>query len=378
MKNQKYSGFPIWMLFLLTCMLSWASVLAAGIMSGHKKWIKFGILYAIPFVLVVIAFSTDEGALKRSEIKSKIEIKSEFSQADAKKFAQAIKIQVQIDTAKAKLKEFKKTKKDGTLTEYNRQKREFEKEVTILKNELSKAIDKATPELREPWYLNLIIALWFLSVLAAFIHAFTIREKYWSILRQKHKLENDKIVNPEKYEKKLSENEKILKQVQELKQEILTTIKKSKELDAYIVDDIKTMVENYAGQVNKLIEQSEILEKQCRNVNPKELSDKIVELEAKMTETTDESLLNDYKTTISAKKKLRDSEQELVNLHEKVKLRIQNSFTALRQVKFDINKLEGMFTKTDKERFFNEFQNKSSELSEYVKAVDQSYKENSL
>ena len=374
MKRKNYSGIPWWMIFLLTCFFSWGAVLSAGITVNNKKWIIRGVIYGVLFFLASVMINQDETQKIRNQIISNIRTGKKLSVIDSVKFSKAIKITIEIKEKTTEIKQIKKQKQDSAIRNIIRAKK---KEIKDLEQLRYKSVREATSELKTPMYVNLFMILWIISGFVATVDAFVIRREYWIRLEKKEKILISGIepVKQEKPKVQLSENQKIIKHVEQLRKEILKIIKKTKKSDALAVEDIEELVDNYSKQISKLIEEEEFLKSQNYSAKMQNIADEIDDLKKKMSQSVNVILTDEYKITIETKEKLLLSFKKEQEVHQAIRLRIKTAVTSLRQVRQDLLALNDVLSGDDKDKFFKDFQDKSTDLSDYLKILKDTIEE---
>ena len=176
----------------------------------------------------------------------------------------------------------------------------------------------------------------------------------------------------------MSEHDRLLNEVTEIRNDIIRRIQSSKEFKSGIVGEIKPLVDNYIGQVRELIDR----DKQIRKVvehNPLEsIDEKIFELNSKMQATTSEPLKAEYKHALDRHVQHKNSLREFYDQREMIALRLDSTLMSLREVKFDLLRLENLNSDEQRHEFFRMFDDKSNELSIYLSSLKQAYSENKL
>ncbi len=374
---KKLSGFPIWMLFAFTCFFNWAAVLMAGIISGNKKWILYGGLYALPLVLVFIVAANDEDTRIRRDVKEKIMQNSHrFTAAEKIDYATAILAAKSIELNQQKMDSIDLQISNENRASSNRQKKVLKSQIKKYKAEISANIKGIHPDQRD-WFENFALTLWMLSSLAAFVHAWIIKPKYWAILQEKEQGKRAKYAHNQRFalnnpqQNKL--HYKLLAEAQQARKEILNKLETSEDIDTYLTSDIKRMTENFMKQIKLLVEKDKKLSLQIKPSDLKRTELELAKLNKKLELATDARLVSEIQNAINSKQKLADSYKEMGITHDTIKLRLETAVSSLKQVKFDLIKLEGVFNDEQKKQFFTDFEDKANELSDYVDAVKESY-----
>ena len=163
----------------------------------------------------------------------------------------------------------------------------------------------------------------------------------------------------------------LLKEIFGIRKEIYDLLHNQTNITDGILSEIKPVVEKYISNIKKLIEQEIKLEKTHEQAQSNDYSQKIEELQGKMSKTTNHALKAEYETTIDKYRKLLDSYKGLYDQIELTKLKIDSSIASLRQIKMDMLKLSQPSSTINEEEFFNSLELKSVELSTYVDYLDE-------
>lgn len=323
----------------------------------------------IPFILIFTVPTNDELEQKKLEIADKLEKEVAFSESDSIKYKEAIHIFNKIRNVNLKIDSLENTTdidKPKLIITLKRLKTEYKKD-------LDKEIKDANPQIKDSTYANVVYTSWVLFSLIAFIHSFIIIKKYRQILNGEIDISKKKKVITKKEAPK-SKHEDLLNNVSEVQQRILSKIKKSKEFDSYIVEEIKEYTDKYTNQIKKLIIQEEKLFIRIKDINTTVLTKELEKLKKNLTKEENPRIELELKNAIDSKQTLLDSYIEIITTHKTVSLRLQTAVSSLKQVENDLIKLENVFNPENKEEFFKSFDKKSEELNNYVSDVEKNYK----
>lgn len=360
--------FPWWLIFNVTCFLSWLSMLSAGLISKNKTWTILGLIYMIPFILIFTVPNKDE-TQKISKIKFQLNDTLPFAKSDSVKYSESIIINEEIKGNKNIIDSLI----GSGFIYYSPEIEPYTKTQDSLYEELDKSIKKANPEFKPSKYANFVYTLWALITLVAFINSFIIIKKYNILVNEQKSI--TKRIKTKPIVKELSEEEKILMEIGEIRKRIINRIKKSKDFDSFIENDIKKMVDDYSYQIKKLIEDKKQLEKKIALLEIKELETEIKDLQNKLSKADNPRIIKEYKNSINAKQILIESESEILINYKTIKLRLETSVDSLKQVENDLIKLENVFNVDNKQKFFKTFEEKSAELNNYVNDVEKNFNE---
>lgn len=366
------SKFPWWLVFNLTCFLSWLSVLTPGIIVKNKNWIYAGLIYMIPFILI---FSVPENTAQKNkidEINRLMLKKDSLSNSDLLKYENVIKIWNRKNSTERQIDSLLKINYESNtvlITELEKLNKQYEKN---MKDEIL----KVHPEIKQSTYANIIYSWWLLATIAAFVHSLLIIKKYRDLVAlssgEISTIEINSSLNKEKIQ---TEYEILQSKVEEIQARILHKIKKSKEFDSYIVEEIKEHTDQYANQIKRLIKQEEELSAKLKYIDLEKLSDDLSKLNDSLSKESNPRLERETKDNIDAKQKLINSYKELKDMHKSVLLRLETAVSSLEQVENDLIKLENVFSTENKEEFFKSFDKKSEELNFYVNQVKKNFDE---
>ncbi len=218
---------------------------------------------------------------------------------------------------------------------------------------------------------NVVIGIFLLSWMAAIITSFIIRVPYLNIIvnESPYSPSNAHYKAESTYTKRV--DSPMLKDVFEIRKEIYDLLQNQTNITNGILSEIEPVVEKYISNIKKLIEQETKLEKTYKQAQANNYSQKIEELLAKMSKTSNHALKAEYETTIEKYRKLIDSYTGLSDQIELTKLKIDSSIASLRQIKMDMLKLSQPSSTLNEEEFFNSLELKSVELSTYVDYLDE-------
>jgi len=324
----------------------------------------------LPFILIFTVPTNDILEQKKAEIADNLENEIAFSADDSLKYKEAIHIFKKMGNVSLKIDSLEKnTDIDNPklIITLKRLKTEYKKD-------LDNEIKKANPQIKESLYANIVYTSWVLFSLIAFIHSFVIIKKYRQILSGEINISKEKKVTPKEDEIPKSKYEDLLNQISKIRQRILTKIKKSKEFDSYIVEEIKEHTDKYTNQIKKLIIQEEKLFIRIKDINTTVLTKELEKLKKNLTKEENPRIELEIKNAIDSKQILLSSYIEIITTHKTVSLRLQTAVSSLKQVENDLIKLENVFNPQNKEEFFKSFDKKSEELNNYVSDVEKNYK----
>lgn len=366
------SKFPWWLIFNLTCFLSWLSVLTAGLLVKNKNWIYAGIIYMIPFLLIFSVPENTAKSKKIDEVNKMLLNKDSINQSNMIKYDNVIKIthkknnvERQIDS----LENLNDVSNALLITQLKNLSEQYDKNI-------KEEILKAHPEIKESLYANIIYSWWLLFTIAAFVHSLLIIKKYRQIVALKSG-ETSAVVSNNEFTNPISKSkyEILLEKVEEIQTRILQKIKKSKEFDSYIVEEIREHTDQYANRIKRLIVQEKELTEKLKNVDLEKISDDLSKLNDSLSKESNPRLERETKDNIEAKQKLYNSYKDLKDTHKSIILRLETAVSSLEQVENDLIKLENVFSTENKEEFFKSFDKKSEELNFYVNQVKKNFDE---
>ncbi len=213
---------------------------------------------------------------------------------------------------------------------------------------------------------NVVVGIFLLSWMAAIITSFIIRVPYLNIMAGESPYSPKSVPTEEE-----RIDSPLLKEIFGIRKEIYDLLHNQTNITDGILSEIKPVVEKYISNIKKLIEQEIKLEKTHEQAQSNDYSQKIEELQGKMSKTTNHALKAEYETTIDKYRKLLDSYKGLYDQIELTKLKIDSSIASLRQIKMDMLKLSQPSSTINEEEFFNSLELKSVELSTYVDYLDE-------
>ena len=175
-----------------------------------------------------------------------------------------------------------------------------------------------------------------------------------------------------------SEHQNLLREVGEIRNDIIRRIQSSKEFKSGIVSEIKPLVDNYISQVRQLIERDKQVKQVIETHSLSEIDEKIFEINSKMNSTTSIELKSEYKKSLDRYISHKNSLKEFYDQREMISLRLDSTLMSLREVKFDLLRLQNLNAEEQRSGFFKLFDEKSSDLSDYLSSLKQTYNENRI
>jgi len=171
------------------------------------------------------------------------------------------------------------------------------------------------------------------------------------------------------------EHQLMLQQVMAIRADILKTIENSHEYENDIILDIKMMMDNYIEQTKELIDRDRKLKQTVDGMPMNNVNDTIYDLRSKLTQTVNPSLKQEYEKSIERYTKHRKSLQDFKDQREVIRLRLDSTIMSLRQIKYDLIKMESLASDEKRKHVMKSFEEKSDDLSAYLKILKQSYDE---
>ncbi len=246
----------------------------------------------------------------------------------------------------------------------------------------------AGPVKEDSWAENVIFGAFFLGWVLSIIHIFMIRRKYLYLISYQqsqnyyHRQHSPRFNTPPANNPATPPNQNnylsILEQAKQIRTEIYNKIKKSSHFDSFIIDDIKPLVDKYIDQVGELIERDKKIYATLQGSSEKSIHKSISHLQSKVEQTSNPQLTDEYLSTIKRYEKHLDTIQEFRDQREMIKLRLNSTIMSLKQVKYDLIKMEQLSTDEQRKQFFNAFEEKSKDLSNYLKVLEETYSDSSL
>ncbi len=372
----KKNNFPWWLVFNLTCFLSWMSMLFAGILTKNKTWIILGLVYMIPFILI---FSIP---VKETEDDFVLVTKNMLLDTIPLIKSETIKYQKSIYTKNQFIK-FEKQYDSIAVLGYGIDTVQINK-IYDARDSLENLFD--TEILREgkfkkaknTKYEDFVYTLWVIFTLAAFINSLLIIKKYRLIVggfvTTEVKINRTFVAENQKV-KELSEEEKIIEETNVLKKRILAIVKNSEDENLLIDKDILKMTEAFTQNIKKLIEEKKQLEEKIKISGLETLQKELEEINQKLVKESNPRVIKELKNSIDIKTSLLESENEILTTYKTIQYRIDNAVDSLKQIENDLIKLDNVLNVDNKENFFKTFDEKSDELTNYANDVEKNIKE---
>lgn len=216
---------------------------------------------------------------------------------------------------------------------------------------------------------NLIFMAFFISYFASIVHVFSIRKAYKEARVRVLKGYAPNNEQTQKEPQRLT----VLQEANNLSQDILQRMKQSKYIDDAIVKEIRPMVNTYMKQLNQLIDKDKQLKRMLTNSQKEDIEQHLEALKAREEASEDPEMKMEYKHTMEQYAKQLDTLKEFQEQREKIQLRITNTLTSLRQLKYDLVKIEQLSASEQRNEVFHTFDEKIKDLSAYLQALDDAY-----
>jgi len=168
-------------------------------------------------------------------------------------------------------------------------------------------------------------------------------------------------------------NVRMLRTAQQLRDEIYRTIGSEKHKDNYIVQDLKPLINKYVEQIQELVERDQKLEKLLSGSTTEKVDHAIAELSRRLTTTTNPELKREYEKAIARHMKHKQSLTELHEQREMIHLRLDSTIMSLKEIKFDLIRMESLETEDQRQSIYQQFEAKTDELSNYLKLLRNDY-----
>jgi hypothetical protein len=355
---ERKSGFPWWLIFIFTCFLSWLSVFIAGIIVENRKWIIAGLLYSIPLFLIYTVSDSEQMLNEKQRIVHRLDNKQALSPADSAKYLHVIDYYEDIRSVKDSLEALKAKYPSTNET----QKEEYRDAERKLRQSVMTGIEEANPEYDNSVWESIVMGLWIISALAAFAHALAIRKKYWELYYMK-KYNYQPVPKSNSAAKQANP---FLSEIEAIKKRIEDKIAQSDFLNSLIVSDIRALITRFTDQIKELINDKQRLANSLEIGQISQLKNEIEVLFKKMGKEENPRLSREYKETIKAKEKLLESYENL-SIHKKtVDLRLDKALSSLKQIEYDIDRLNKAQDGDRQADFFKAFKKKAEDLSVYA------------
>lgn len=222
---------------------------------------------------------------------------------------------------------------------------------------------------------NIAVAFLIFSWVGSLVHSLAIRKEY---LYRISRLSFDKAAPNRSYQSKGDKYHDIISEVERIKKDIFREIEKSGDYESIIINDIKSMLMNYTKQVKELIERDKKMANILDNFSLGELDKSIKQLKSSMETTENETLRNEYKTSLEKLEKHKKAYNEFADQRKVIQLRIDSSIVSLRQIKLDVMKVHNLSSDEKRREYFETFEKKSGDLSQYIKMLKENYRSDAL
>jgi hypothetical protein len=367
---ERKTGFPWWLIFIFTCFLSWLSVFIAGIIVENRKWIIAGLLYSIPLFLIYTVSDSEAMTDEKERVIQRLENNRAFNPADSAKYSSAIDYYAEIRSLRDSLLALKAKHPE----QYKSVKEDIRKEERVIRKSLMSSIEEANPEYKHSLWEDIVMGLWIVSALAAFAHALAIRKKYWELYYMKKY--NYQPIPKQKYPNK--QVHPLLRETEAIKKRIEDKIEQSNFLDSMIVSDIRALLITFTEQIKELTNDKQRLADSFEIGQISQLKNEIEVLQKKLAKEENPRLSREYKETIKAKEKLLESYKNL-SIHKKtVDLRLDKALSSLKQIEYDIDRLNKAQNRDKQADFFNNFKKKAEDLSVYADELHKEMNDSNL
>ena len=233
-----------------------------------------------------------------------------------------------------------------------------------------------TPEDVEREYTiweTIFYLLFFISWIISIIHSFSIRKEFLMRLDAQTFHYHGHIHSHGQSQGAENEKHKKIHQLNGLRDDILKKIDRSKKFDSAIIGDLKPLIETYIKQAGQLIDRDEKLDKALSGFSVEKLRQTVKDYEEKLSQTKNEALKDEYKSSIEKYKEHITSLKDLNEQREMIRLRLDTIMLSMQQVKYDLIKLEDLESQEQRDAIFNTFEEKSKDISEYLNVLEKSF-----
>jgi len=320
----------LWIIFSFIIFLNWLSVLYAGLRVRNRKWTISGIVYAIPVVLLFMFFV-------------------DTSQPDDNQTDEYLNTIINEET--------EAVAKTPIISE--------EETVSSTGDDSRNDYANENSPVRNAFFFIFLI-----SWLASIIHTIIIRQAF--LFQLEAMLSGGQIVPEKTTQPKEKPNiySNYLEQVEEYKQLIFKQIKSSEFYNKQIVQEIKPLVEKYVKNATEMINREQKLQKMLSQISTLDIRKKITRFEERQAATDNTELKDQYFQSIEKCNEQIEYHKELSEQLEMVHLRLDDALLSLKQIKFDLIRMEALQTEDERRSVIADLETKSDELSEYLAASE--------
>jgi len=227
-----------------------------------------------------------------------------------------------------------------------------------------------------PEIVKNIWAIAFISAhLTTIFHSFGIRKQYLlKISGEKEEDVQQKNTQQTIIEAVPAEYRPFLNKIYSLRADIIKQIEYSEKNNFTIVDGLETLVNSHVEQTEEIIRRDIQLQKILKNAGDMELTKSVAQLKLRLQSAQTPELKQEYQKTIDRYEQHRNSLKDITEQREILTLRMNSAYMSLKQVKIDLLKMENLDNQKQIE-VFKDFEEKTNELSYYLKALKDSYSE---
>ncbi|MBN1699625.1 MAG: 2TM domain-containing protein [Spirochaetales bacterium] len=166
----------------------------------------------------------------------------------------------------------------------------------------------------------------------------------------------------------------VLKQAEAIKNSLIGQVKTDREMKRHFGGELEQLLSRFIGQIEELLLRDTELDRVLTTVSEEEIGETLASLKTKYENTDAAYLKKEYEKSISQYEHHRKTITELKNQKEMISLRLSSSITALKQIQLDVARMKHMDT-IQEPYSLKTLKAKSRELSDYLEALQESYRE---
>ncbi len=227
---------------------------------------------------------------------------------------------------------------------------------------------------------NVVMSLFFFSWFATIIHSIAIRKEYLYLLANKKnvksiKYKNKPTVKKRSFARASSKHQSIYNALLIEQKAIRKRYDEISPIDQPNFIDLIVMLDYFIEQAQALIKKEEDIDEIIAGFNIEQIEDRIKELNKKINQTNKINLKNEYEQIIEKYKKQRQIYTDFTNKKNIIKLKLESSLISLKEIKYDLIKIDYVVDKKEPHFLFEKLDEISKEMDTYIEVMTETYNE---
>ena len=222
----------------------------------------------------------------------------------------------------------------------------------------------------------------FLSWMITFIHSFFIINDYKKLIIKKRNLEKSNSfdwLENNKQDKRINSlsifHKKIMNEMLKEQKIINKKYNKINPIHQLNFIDIIVMVEDFIDQTKELMKKEEEIEEIIKRFEISEVNEKIKTTNAKIKQTTNKELIEEYKNSLKNYTKRKETYKEFIDKKEIIKLKLESYLAKIKEIKYDFIDVDFLISEEEKNSIFSKTDEISEDISQQMNFLSNTYKD---